>query len=156
MGNGAGFFQILRFFLRAYAAQKLLPAGQRCQHQIAVMCDHFFAQAFHIHRLLPKLGQLGQSRHRFSLLQSIAEAEQIAFIRNACHAAHGFFVHMIRGTGAGIQNGKCIAQGTIGQPCNQPGGGRGKLNALLPGNIQNALGNILRANAAKIIALAAA
>ena len=149
------FFQIKGFFLRRNAGQQGLPAGQRRQHQGAVVGDQLLCQALNVHRLLTQLGKLCQRRCTVLRFQRIRNTEQIAAVGHTRHAAHHICVDLCRHTGAGVQNGQCIAQCAICQTGDQLGSIRGQLQLFLPCDILHPAGDVLRPDAGEIIPLAA-
>ena len=149
------FFEVAGLFLRRHTGEQCLPAGQRRQHEGAVMGDEFFGQALHIHRLLPQLGQLSQRGGSVLRRDGVRDAEQIAPVGDACHPADHVGVHFGGHACTGVQNGQRIAHGTIGQPGDQLRALGGQLQPLLPGNILHPLGDILRPDAGEVVPLAA-
>ena len=149
------FLQVQRLFLRRYTGQQRLPAGQRCQHQSAVVSNQFLGQALHVHRLLPQLRQLCQRGGGVLCFQSVRNLEQVAAVGHTRHAAHHVRVDLCSDAGAGIQNGQCIAQRTIGQTGDQLCAVGGQLQLFFPGDILHPPGDILRPDAGKIVPLAA-
>ena len=149
------FLQVQRFFLRRNTGQQRLPAGQRRQHQGAVVGDQFLGQALHIHRLLPQLRQLCQRGGSVLRFQGVRNVEQVAAVGDTRHAAHHVRIDLCRDTGAGVQNGKRIAQRTIRQTGDQLRAVGGQLQLFLPGDILHPPCDILRPDAGKIVPLAA-
>ena len=149
------FLQVQRFFLRRNTGQQRLPAGQRCQHQGAVVGDQFLGQALHIHRLLPQLRQLCQRGGGVLCFQGVRDVEQVAAVGHTRHAAHHVCVNFGGNAGAGVQNGQCIAQRTICQTGDQLRAVGGQLQLFLPGDILHPPCDILRPDAGKIVPLAA-
>ena len=119
------------------------------------MSDQFFGQPLNIHRLLTQLCQLCQRRSTILRFQCIRNAEQIAAVGNACHAAHHIGIDLRRDAGTSVQNGQCIAQSAVRQTGNQLCTVRGQLQMLFPRNILHSAGNVLGADTGKVIPLAA-
>ena len=113
------FLQVQRLFLRRNTGQQRLPAGQRRQHQGAVVGDQFLGQTFYVHRLLPQLCQLCQRGGSVLCFQGVRDVEQVAAVGHTRHAAHYVRVNFGGNAGAGVQNGQCIAQRTIRQTGDQ-------------------------------------
>ena len=144
------------FLLRRNAREQRRAALQRAEHQIAVMPGKLHAEPAHIHAFLAQLGDFFQRSHGVLRGDGIADVKQIAAVGHARHTAHQRFVHGVVHTGAGVQNGKRIAHRAVCQTSDQPGGGGVKVDALLPGDIGQAGGDILGGDAGKIVPLAAA
>ena len=149
------FLQVQRLFLRRNTGQQRLPAGQRRQHQGAVVGDQFLSQTFYVHRLLPQLRQLCQRGGGVLRFQGVRNMEQVAAVGHTRHAAHHVCVDLCSDTGAGVQNGQRIAQRTIGQTGDQFRAVGGQLQLFFPGDILHPPGDILRPDAGKIVPLAA-
>ena len=147
------FLQVQRLFLRRNAGQQRLPAGQRRQHQGAVVGDQFLGQALHVHRLLPQLRQLCQRGGGVLRFQGVRNMEQVAAVGHTRHAAHHVRVDLCGDTGTGVQNGQRIAQRTIGQTGDQLRAIGGQFQLFLPGDILHPPCDILRPDAGKIVTL---
>ena len=147
--------QVQCLFLRRNTGQQRLPAGQCRQHQGAVVGDQFLGQAFHVHRLLPQLRQLCQCGSSVLCFQRVRNMEQVAAVGHTGHAAHYVRVNFGGNAGAGVQNGQCIAQRTIGQTGDQLRAVGGQLQLFLTGDILHPPCDILRPDAGKIVPLAA-
>ena len=119
------------------------------------MGDQFLGQAFHVHRLLPQLCQLCQRGSSVLCFQGVRNMEQVAAVGHTRHAAHHVRVNFGGDAGAGVQNGQCIAQRTIGQTGDQLRAVGGQLQLFFPGDILHPPGDILRPDAGKIVPLAA-
>ncbi len=143
------------FFLRRHTGQQRPPAGQRRQHQAAIVGNQLFREALHVHRLLAQPGQLGQGCHAIPRRHRVRNAEQIAPVGHARHAAHHILVDLGRDARAGIQNGECIAQRAVCQAGDQLCAARREPQPLLLCDIGHPARDILRADAGEIIPLAA-
>ena len=148
------FFQIELFLFRGYTREQCLPAGQGRQHQRTVMSNELLGQPLHIHRLLAQLSQLCQCRSGILRFQRIRNMEQIAPVSHACHPADNVRIDLCRDTGTGIQNGQRVSHGTIGKAGDELRPLAGQLQSLLPGDVLHTLGDILGADAGKIVPLA--
>ncbi len=119
------------------------------------MSGQLHAQAAHIHRLLAQLGDLLQCGDRIPLGDGIADLKEILPVGNARHAADQGFVHSIRNTGAGIQDGEGVTHGAVRQTADEFGSVGVQVDLLFPCYIKQPPGNVRGGNALKIIALAA-
>ena len=148
------FFQIELFLFRRYTREQRLPAGQGRQHQRTVMGNKLLGQPLHIHRLLAQLSQPCQCRGGILRFQRIRNMEQIAPVGHTCHPADNIRIDLCRDTGTGIQNGQRVSHGTIGKAGDKLRPLAGQLQSLLPGDVLHTLGDILGADAGKIVPLA--
>ena len=80
--------------------------------------------------------------------------EQIAPVGHTCHPADNVRIDLCRDTGTGIQNGQRVSHGTIGKAGDKLRPLAGQLQSLLPGDVLHTLGDVLGADAGKIVPLA--
>ena len=80
--------------------------------------------------------------------------EQIAPVGHTCHPADNVRIDLCRDTGTGIQNGQRVSHGTIGKAGDELRPLAGQLQSLLPGDVLHTLGDVLGADAGKIVPLA--
>ena len=120
------------------------------------MASQFHAKAAHIHALLAQLGNFLQRGNRILPGDGVADLKQITSVGHTGHTAHQGFVHMVVHTGTGIQNGKCIAHGTVRQASDQLSCTGFQLNFFLLCHIGQPPRDILGGDAGKVVPLTAA
>ena len=120
------------------------------------MPGQLHAQAAHIDALLAQRGDLLQRLDRLARGDGVADGEQVPAVGHAGHAAHQRFVDVVVDAGAGVQDGQRVAHGAVGQAADELRRAGVEVDLLLPGDVGQAGGDVLRRDARKVIPLAAA